>query len=213
MYILAFAGSPRVGGNTDVLTDQVLAGAAAAGARVEKVRLAEYNIHPIRDCRVCQAEGGGGCAVKDDAFHLMDLLNEPDLIIFATPLYWYGMSAQLKAWMDRWSCFLDPTIDKMHGAKLALIHPRGEAASRVADALRDGFRLIATYCGMEWVGDFDAICDRRGEVAEQPDTMARAFAWGKQLAQMPPGRNKELPRRRWLPDFEGLEGLGKWTPS
>jgi NAD(P)H-dependent FMN reductase len=212
VHILALMGSPRRGGNTDVLTEVVLRAARAVGATTEKVVLDDLDLPPIRNCRLCRQEGGGSCARPGDVFFLLERLGQADLLLFATPLYWYGMSAQLKAFVDRWSCDTEAAVRLVEGARLALLCPRSEPPERVLESLRDQFRLLASYCGMEYLGDFSAVADRQGEVAEQEDTLRRAQAWGRMLGSLPAGRRTGLLKRRG-DVARGLETLGRWLPG
>jgi multimeric flavodoxin WrbA len=99
MKILAISGSPRKDGNTVTLLSEVLAGAKQEGADTELFSVAGKNIQPCIDC------GGhwktGKCHINDDMQPLYDKMIEADGIIFGTPIYFYDMTAQMKAVMDR----------------------------------------------------------------------------------------------------------------
>lgn len=97
--IMVLYGSSRRGRNTDFLADKV-----TEGMEVTKVYLQDLNIQPIVDQR---HEPQGFQALEDDYETLLDEFLEHDIYIFVSPLYWFGMSAQLKVFFDRWSQYKD----------------------------------------------------------------------------------------------------------
>lgn len=97
--ILIISSSARKGGNSDTLADQFMAGAQAAGHHVDKIRLAEKTIGFCRGCYVC--EKTGSCVQKDDMAGLLELLKAADVIVLATPVYYYSVCARLKNFLDR----------------------------------------------------------------------------------------------------------------
>jgi multimeric flavodoxin WrbA len=99
-YVIGFVGSPRKGGNTDVLVDEILAGAKEAGATVEKVMLDDLTIRPCKACYACRTNGE--CIQEDDMRDLYGKMQTGDVWVIGTPVYWWGPSAQLKAFVDRW---------------------------------------------------------------------------------------------------------------
>lgn len=97
--ILIISSSPRKGGNSDLLCDEFMKGARGAGHRVEKVRLAEKRIGYCRGCGVCNETHA--CLQKDDMAELLEKALEADVIVLATPVYFYTLSAQMKTFIDR----------------------------------------------------------------------------------------------------------------
>jgi len=100
IHVIGFCGSPRTAGNSTVLLDAVLRGAADAGAAVQKVSLADLSIAPCRACDACLKTGV--CIQHDDMEPLVESMKESHIWVLATPVYWWGPSAQLKAFVDRW---------------------------------------------------------------------------------------------------------------
>lgn len=98
--VLILSGSPRKGGNSDVLCDRFMAGAAEAGHNVEKIRVAEKKIGFCSACYYCQ-KSGGVCAKKDDMPEILQMMIDADVIVLASPVYFYSIDAQLKALIDR----------------------------------------------------------------------------------------------------------------
>ena len=98
--VLILSGSPRKGGNSDLLCDEFLRGAKEAGNDVEKIRVAEKKIGYCTGCYYCQ-KSGGVCAKKDDMPELLQKMIDADVIVLASPVYFYSIDAQLKTVIDR----------------------------------------------------------------------------------------------------------------
>lgn len=97
--ILILSGSPRKSGNSDILCDEFMKGSIEAGHKVEKIRVAEKNIGYCRGC--CACRGTGICAIKDDMAEILQKIINADVIVMASPVYFYSIDAQLKALIDR----------------------------------------------------------------------------------------------------------------
>lgn len=98
--VLILSGSPRKGGNSDLLCDEFMRGAEAAGNEVEKIRVAEKKIGYCSACYYCQ-QSGGVCAKRDDMAELLQKMIDADVIVLSSPVYFYSIDAQLKAVIDR----------------------------------------------------------------------------------------------------------------
>ncbi len=99
MKIVAIVGSPRPKGNTNYLVDQALEEAAKLGAQTEKILLSKYKVNPCLGHDDCSSYKS--CIQKDDAIWILDEFINADGVILATPVYWYNVSAQMKAFIDR----------------------------------------------------------------------------------------------------------------
>ena len=99
MKVLGIVGSPRRKGNTEVLVDEVLAGAAEVGISTEKVILTDLQISPCKACDACRKSEN--CLQEDDMMELLDKMGQCDVWVLGTPLYWWGPSAQFKVFLDR----------------------------------------------------------------------------------------------------------------
>ncbi|MBP5616437.1 MAG: flavodoxin family protein [Elusimicrobiaceae bacterium] len=97
--VLIISASPRKGGNSDVLCDQFLHGAEEAGNNVEKIFLRDHKINYCLGCGVCNDTHH--CVQKDDMKKILDKMVEADVIVLATPVYFYTMDGQLKTFIDR----------------------------------------------------------------------------------------------------------------
>lgn len=98
--VLILSGSPRKGGNSDILCDEFLRGAAESGNEVEKIRVASKKIAPCSGCYYCTSHGGE-CAHKDDMAQVLQKMIDADVIVMSSPVYFYSIDAQLKALIDR----------------------------------------------------------------------------------------------------------------
>ena len=98
--ILILSGSPRKGGNSDLLCDAFLQGATEVGHDVEKVRVAERKIGYCSACYYC-VKSGGICAKRDDMAELLQKIIDADVLVLASPVYFYSIDAQLKTVIDR----------------------------------------------------------------------------------------------------------------
>jgi len=99
LKLLAIVGSPRLKGNTNYLVDQALGEAARLGAQTEKLVLSQYEVNPCLGHKDCASFDS--CQQKDDAGWILDRFCQADGVILATPVYWYNVTAQMKAFIDR----------------------------------------------------------------------------------------------------------------
>ena len=97
--VLVISASPRKGGNSDTLCDEFIRGAQESGNHAEKIFLASKNIKYCIGCGVCNTTQK--CVQKDDMAEILDKMVEADVIVLATPVYFYTMDAQMKTLIDR----------------------------------------------------------------------------------------------------------------
>ena len=98
--VLIISSSPRKGGNSDLLCDEFMKGALEAGNEVEKIVLKDKTVHPCTGCSVCSMYGKP-CPQKDDAVEIVEKMIAADVIVMATPVYFYTMCGQMKVMIDR----------------------------------------------------------------------------------------------------------------
>lgn len=98
--ILILSGSPRKNGNSDILCDEFARGAVESGHQVEKIRVAEKKIHPCIACYHCR-DNGGNCVFQDDMAEVLQKVINAQVLVLASPVYFYSVDAQLKAVIDR----------------------------------------------------------------------------------------------------------------
>ena len=180
-------GSPRVKGNTDLLLDEVLKGAESEGAEVEKLVVDKLNVSPCKEYNGCLRDGN--CVIRDDMDSIYPKLLEADVVIVASPMFFYGVSSQLKAlidrcqalWARRYVLKQEPPDSGRKGAFIAVGATKGEK-------LFEGSILTLKYffqaIGVEYAGDLLIRgVDKRGEIKDHPTAFADAVALGKSLVQ------------------------------
>ena len=176
MKVLAISASPRKGGNSDVLCDQFLKGASEVGHKCEKISLSDKNIAPCNACYGCAKSGK--CVRKDDMDEIQKKIVESDVLVLATPVYFYCMDAQMKMMIDR--CL--PRYREMTGKKIYFIvtaaDPQHSAADETLAGLRGFLRCLpgAKECGVIYgTGTWD-----KGDVYQHPAYEA-AYNMGKEV--------------------------------
>lgn len=109
--VVIISSSPRKGGNSDTMADEFLRGAVEAGNTVEKINIRDMELKFCIGCLSCQRTGK--CVLPDDMNALYDTVQRADILVFATPVYYYGMTGQLKTFLDR----LNPLFSKNNSFK------------------------------------------------------------------------------------------------
>jgi len=179
-------GSPRRQGNTEILLDKALAGAEEAGAEVEKVVVSQLKISPCREIYACLKDGN--CAIKDDMQWLYEKLLEADHIIFASPIFFYNVTSQAKAIVDRCQALwvrrhvlgMGKEDNRIRmGVFISVGATRGKR-------LFDGAVLTVKYffdaIGVKYSGDLLIRgIDSKAQIREYPTALQDAFRLGQQL--------------------------------
>jgi len=185
LKVLGIMGSPRMKGNTDLLLDEALKGAAHQQAEVEKILVDKLQIAPCKEYYGCLKDGK--CVIKDDMDDIYDKLLTADVVIIASPMFFYTVSAQLMLLISRcqalWArkyVLKNMDIPEKKGAFIAVGATRGEK-------LFDGPKLTIKYF-------FQAInaryteellvrgVDKKGEIKDHPTALSDAYELGKRLA-------------------------------
>ncbi len=186
MKILGIMGSPRIKGNTDRLLEEALRGAQKRQAEVEKLVVDKMKITPCREYYGCLRDGN--CVMRDDMDIVIPRLLEADGIIVASPMFFYGISAQLKALIDRcqalWvrrNVLKNLPESKKKGAFIGVGATKGKQ-------LFDGSILTIKYFFQAFGAEYaDELLvwgvDKKGEIKEHPDLLKEAFALGERLVQ------------------------------
>jgi multimeric flavodoxin WrbA len=177
MKILALIGSPRSGSNTDILVDKILIGAGENGNSCEKIRLYDFDISACVDCRKCK-RSDFVCALEDGMSPIYPQLEAADLIIFGTPVYWYGPTAKMKLLIDRLRPFI--ASGKLKGKKGIVVTPSEEGDS-CCGPLIEMFKTSFEYLGMSFAGSILAKAYERGEIRNNLAELTRAYDLGKSI--------------------------------
>jgi multimeric flavodoxin WrbA len=190
MKVLGIYGSPRKGGNSDLLLDRALAGAKAAGAEVMRVYARDLKISGCLECGGC--DDTGTCVVPDDMEKVYPLLEEADIIFLSSPIFFYSVTAQAKALIDRsqamWSKrLLGKAPEKLRSYESGKGYLIAVGATKGAN-LFQGAELTARYffdaLDMRYEGGlFFSKIEAKGEIANHPDAMEQAFSLGKRAAE------------------------------
>lgn len=178
--ILILTGSPRKGGNTDKLADAFSAGAQRAGHSVVRYATADKSIKGCIDCKTCFTRGTA-CSIPDDFAGLAPLLEQADLLVLATPLYWFSFPVQLKAALDKLYAFL---IGK-HPLKISecvLLVSGGDNEERKFEGIVKSYQLIAEFLGWQDRGVVIVPGLHDKDAVLKTDGLARAEALGASLA-------------------------------
>jgi multimeric flavodoxin WrbA len=177
MNILGINGSPRSGGNTEILLDAILAGAQEAVATVSSVKLRHLDVSPCRACDACKRTGK--CIQKDDMQDLLSKMEKSEVWILGTPVYWWGATAQLKAFIDRWYGI---SRDIFKERRVALVIPLGSSDPGTAQHVLGMFEDIFAYLGMKQIGTLLAPgVYERGEANKRADLLEEATRLGKSI--------------------------------
>ena len=135
--ILILSGSPRKGGNSDTLCDEFAKGAADAGNSVDKVFVRDKKIGFCTACYTCRDTGS--CAIKDDMTEILEKMHWADVIVMASPVYFYSINAQMKTVIDRslaqWT--------KLKDKEFYYIMTAAEESDTVMDCTLECFRGFA----------------------------------------------------------------------
>ena len=148
MKILVLEGSPNKKGSTHLLADCFRQGAQEAGHTVQMLDIAHANIHPCTGCIHCGYQGP--CVQKDDMETIRGAILDTDMLVFTTPLYYYGMSAQLKTLVDRFCAFNSSLQSKR--MKSALLTVAWNSDDWTFDALESHYQTLVRYLDFEDCG-------------------------------------------------------------
>lgn len=148
MKIIALQGSPNIDGSTAILVEEFVRGAREAGHAVERVDVARLDVRPCTGCVACGYEGP--CVQRDGMGAVRSSLLAADMIVLATPLYYYGMSAQLKTVVDRF-CSFNASLTARH-LKSALLTVAWNADDWTFEALAAHYRTLVRYLQMDDCG-------------------------------------------------------------
>lgn len=185
MKVLGIMGSPRMKGNTDLLLDEALKGAASQGAETEKLLVDKLDLTACKEYYACLNDGK--CVIKDDMDDIYDKLLGADVIIVASPMFFYTVSAQLMVLISRcqalWArkyVLKTMNIPEKRGAFIAVGATKGEK-------LFDGPKLTIKYFFQAINTRYDEELlirgiDKKGEIKDHPTALVDAYEMGKKLA-------------------------------
>lgn len=189
MKIIAFNGSPRIGGNTELLLNEALKPLVEAGHDAKVFQLNSMNIKPCQECGGCSTTGE--CIMADDMQKIFDAIREADRVILASPIFFFSVSAQTKAMIDRCQAFWcekyllnKPILPGTHGRKGLLLLVGGmkkdegmDCAELTAKAF---FRTVSVP--VHETLRFSGV-DAKGDILKHPTAFRDVREAGKKLAE------------------------------
>lgn len=175
--VLVLSSSPRVGGNSDLICDALIEGANSAGNEVMKINTAEMNISPCIGCDYCKTHNGE-CVQKDNMEKILFEMQKSDVVVFATPIYFYNMSAQLKCVIDRTYCM----YHNLNFKKTIFIATAANVNESSMDTAIAGYNsYLSCLRGVSSVGIITATdVWNKGDV-NYSNAMEKAYELGKSL--------------------------------
>lgn len=187
MKVVGISGSPRREGNTEILLREMLRGAEEAGAETRLFILSNMNISPCRHCDGCLAKGE--CVVKDDMGLIYPEIESLDVFVLASPIFFYGVTAQAKAMIDRCQAFWNRkyilkrriAIEKRKGIFISVGGTRFPDLFDHAKATVKNFFLtidVAYWGELLFPG-----IDKKGEIREHPTALKDAYLLGRRLVE------------------------------
>jgi multimeric flavodoxin WrbA len=182
--ILTVMGSPRKKGNTHILISKILEGAKSEGAEGEILFLDDLTIRECDGCHRCWQ--GKECNKADDMNGLYPRIAESAGIVFGTPVYWYGPTALIKGFLDRFVYFNCPENRKMISGKPAILAVPCEEADPAAAALvKAMFEKSLEYLEMNLIGTIIAPgVTKRGEIIKKQKILKEAYNLGIKFARL-----------------------------
>ena len=188
MKVLGLFGSPRRGGNTEILLDEALKGAEREGAEIERLYLSDLDVTPCTECHGCDETGS--CVILDDMQKIYPKLLEADIIILASPIFFYGVTGWAKTVIDRsqalWAkkyLVHDPSVGKTGKRRKGFFISVGATKGQ---KVFEGAILTVKYffdaLNVEYTGEllYRGV-DGKGEILKHPGALEQAREAGRKL--------------------------------
>lgn len=176
MKILVLTGSPRKNGNSNTLADNFIKGAEENGHKVMRFDAAFKTVHPCTGCNACGMNGP--CVFKDDFEAMKENIVDADMVVFATPMYYFGISAQLKAVIDRFYS-INGRIHKPKKAALFLTY--ADNSKTKEEPIRKHYEVLLDYLGWEDMGQVVAPGVWPVGAINNTEYVKQAYELGKSL--------------------------------
>jgi len=179
--ILGVIGSPRRNGNTHILVSRLLEGAQSEGAEVDTVFLGDLHIRECDGCHTCWQ--GKSCSKNDDMLGLYPRIIDSDIVVLGTPVYWYGPTALMKAFIDRLVYFNCPENRALiRGKSAVIVIPYEEESKETAKLVVEFFEKSLAYLEMKLIGRIIVQgVGERGAVSKKPERLTESYELGRRL--------------------------------
>jgi multimeric flavodoxin WrbA len=176
MNTVILFGSPRKEGNTVQLVSILSQTLKEKGHNVRTIYLNDLNIRPCQACLACLPEGL--CKINDDMKDIRKYIMESELIVCATPIYWFSPSSQLKLVIDRSLAFLDENYDsRIKGKKAVTIMTCADEDIETCRPAIDMFKKTFSLLGLDYAGSIEATgCEQKGIVKDEYKEKTRRLA-------------------------------------
>lgn len=181
LLVVGLNGTPRIKGNSEILMDEALAGAAKEGAEVKRIDVARMKVAGCTACGVCLSSPG--CTIDDDMDDIYALIGKADVLIVSSPLYFSGLSSQLKAAIDRCQTIWANGPERVNRPG-GFICVGGDANANFRNAIseaRSFLKGVGFECKVELVV---SGVDVKGSIIERADVIKKAHELGRSLASM-----------------------------
>ncbi len=189
MKVLGIAGSPRRGGNTNLLLAEVMKGAVSRGAEVKTIILNDLKITPCQHCDACLE--AGKCKIEDDMQMVYRELEEADRIVLASPIQFMGVTAQMKAMIDRCQALWAkkyvlnmPPLGNKRERKGLFISVGGRKITNLFEPALVTVKTLFRILDIAYAGEllFSGV-DEKGAIAKHPDALRQAYLAGQKLTE------------------------------
>ena len=180
--ILAVVGSPRRNGNTDILVSRIAEGARTKGATVDELYLGDLTIKECDGCHKCWE--GKECSKNDEMCNIYPKIIQSDVIIFGTPVYWYGPTGLMKIFIDRFVYFNSPeNREKIRSKSAVIAVPFEEENPEMARLVVEFFEKSLAYLEMKLVGKVIVPgVSGKGDILQKAERLREAYELGQSLA-------------------------------
>ena len=165
------------------MANQLTAGAEEKGAQVETLVLDAMDIRPCDACDFCQ-ENDDGCVIGDDMQKIYPKLRAADVIVLATPVYWFNLTAQIKACIDRFYALDTSSGFELTGKQLSLLMVYGDSNIHSAGGLNviNSLEDMCRYAKIKFDGIVHGSADEIGDAEKNQELMEQTFQLGQKLA-------------------------------
>jgi len=189
MKVLGITGSPRRDGNTDLLLAELMRGATSRGAEVKTIILSDLEIAGCLHCDACLKKGR--CKIRDDMQMVYQELEQADRIVLVSPIHFMGVTAQMKAMIDRCQALWArkyvlnvPPLGDRRDRKGFFISVAGRKVANAFDGALDAIKSLFTVIDVPYAGKLlIRNVDEKWAIAKHPDALQQAFLAGQELVE------------------------------
>lgn len=178
--VLIVNGSPRKNGNCHYLIDSLIKGIEENNGTTDLVNLQELKISPCDACESCLKNKPKGCIKHDDMTDLYPKIKESGSIVFASPTYWFNISAQTKLFIDRLYAIHESGLEDKNIGVILTYGDKDVFTSGGVNALRS-FQDICNYVNAKLVGIVHASADKAGEIKSSAAKLEEAYSLGREI--------------------------------